>query len=332
MTRRALSPLQHRHIREAIRDGHLAFVAEMFGPAAIDRDDYDRLRAQGKIRDDKLLPQDAALAAHSIGSVAGREQAETLGVPASSPSAAFGSAGDASADDFWRRLRDDPQVATESDRDAVSSLRDRVARHVRDLGNKLDDAVSRALADEDDAARRDRLVKVGTGADHHASAQRALSRIREAAANLRRDWFRVVHTSVHDAVEEAKSIAIASRVPGRDPRVFKRTRSTACSFCKLLYLKPNGVVPRVFRLSALLANGTNSGRRAGRPTRSGKSRTQWKAVLGSVHPFCGCELFVLPDDMGFDDQGRLTRVGVKKSTLIEVEPLDKGAASHDCEE
>jgi hypothetical protein len=112
--------------------------------------------------------------------------------------------------------------------------------------------------------------------------------------------------------------------------VFKRPRPDACKFCKLLYIRPDGVTPRVFKLSDLLANGTNVGRRAGRPTRSGRSRTEWKATIGAVHPFCQCELHVLPDGMGFNAKGQMTYVGLNKS--IPIEALDKALAAHDCEE
>jgi hypothetical protein len=140
-----------------------------------------------------------------------------------------------------------------------------------------------------------------------------------------------VHTEIHNAVEEAKAIVIAHRHPERDPRVFKRTRPDACAFCRLLYLRPDGVTPRVFRLSDLLANGTNVGRRAGRPTRSGHSRTQWRATLGAAHPFCQCELRVVPDGTGFDARGRLVALAAARKS-IEVEPIDEDLAAHECEE
>lgn len=323
MARRALTPTQRRLIQQAIRDGHLAFLAEVFGPSAIDRDDYDRLRAAGKIRDEKTLPQDAALAAHALGSIAGHEQAERT--------APAGSGLLADPDEFWQHLRDDPQVITEAEREAVSILRDRVAQYVRGLSSELDAAVGHAMVNVDDEVRRARLTGGRSGGhDRAAVMRRVIDQVKAAVDGLRRDWLRVAHTELHNAAEEAKAIVLADRDPGRDPRVFKRVRPDACAFCKLLYLKPDGVTPRVFKLSALLANGTNVGRRAGGPTRSGKSRTEWKAVLGAVHPFCRCELHRLPDGTGFDTRGQVVYVGAKKS--VEVEDLDQSAANHVCEE
>lgn len=316
MTARSLSPLQRRRIQQAIRDGHLAFVAEVFGPSAIDPDDYDRLRAAGKIRDERLLPQDAALAAHALGAVAERAEARPPAELLSTPEM------------FWQHVGDDLHLTTEAEREAVASLRDRIHQHVRALGNKLDDAVGKILLEADDGIRRRRMA--GGRADERFDTPVVLARIRDAVNALRREWLRTAHTEVHNASEEAKAIAMSAG--GRDPMVFKRPHADACAHCRLLYLKPDGVTPRVFRLSALLANGTNVGRRAGRPTRSGRSRTEWKAVVGAVHPWCQCSLHVLGGGMKFDRDGQLVYVGVKKSMPIEVELIDAALAEHACEE
>lgn len=352
MAARALTPLQRRKIGQLIRDGHLAFLAEMFGPTSVDPDDYDRLRAAGKIRSEKLLPQDVATAAHALGSIAGdaqvgalesmREEAKrehvaherALTAPAAARVFDVEKPSLLTPSEFWRRLRDDPQVVMEAEREAVALLRDRIGQHVRGLGNKLDTVTGHILVDADDKLRRRRLTSLQRetvrGVQERASAQEVAQQVRAATKDLRRDWLRVAHTEMHNAVEEAKAIVLTHSHPERDPRVFKRPRPDACAFCKLLYLKPDGVTPRVFRLSVLLANGTNAGRRAGRPTRSGRSRTQWKAVLGAMHPFCKCELFVLPDGMGFNNQGQMVYVGTVKS--IEVEALDKALVNHRCDE
>jgi hypothetical protein len=349
---RFLSAQQRRRIQQAIVDGHKAFLAELFGPTAIDREDYERLRASGKIRDEKLLPQDAALAAHSIGSIVGDEQVGVLaqmraeaeredvaavhGLPAGKTAREFGVEKPSllAPDEFWRRLRDDPQAITEAEREAVQLLRDRIGQHVRGLGARLDAATGQLLVDADDKLRRRRLVKVqqevARGAQEKAEAGEVARRIRDVVKDLKRDWFRVAHTEMHNAVEEAKAIVLAHRSSDRDPRVFKRPRGDSCPFCILLYLKPDKVTPRVFRLSELLANGSNVGRRAGRPVRSGSSRTEWRAVVGATHPHCGCELNVLPSGMGFDERGNMVYSGTRKS--VEVEQLDVRFVGHTCEE
>jgi hypothetical protein len=314
---RFLTSLQRKYITQAIRDGHLAYIAEMFGPTAIDHDDYERLHNIGKIRDEKLLPQDIALAVHTLGTVTGNDTHKAL-----------------SPDDFWRQVKNNPQVITEAEREQVAILRDRMGQHVRGLGNRLDTITGHILVDVDEDLRRKRLTKLQRetlhGLEARAAAEEVARRLRDAMRELKRDWLRTAHTEMHNAKEEAKAIVLAHRSPNRDPRVFKRPRHDACRFCVMLYLRPDGVTPRVFKLSELLANGTNVGRKAGQPSRSGKSRTQWKAVIGAMHPFCQCELHLLPDGFGFDSSGQLTYIGLDKSVPVEV--LDKALATHECEE
>lgn len=347
MASRILSSMQRQQVRRAIRDGHLAFLGEMFGPTAIDREDYERLRASGKIRAEKLLPQDAAFAAHSLGSIVGHEQlsnmvaetqrqdiAEVHGLPAGAAARTFDvdKPSLTSPEEFWRRVRDDPQVVTEAEREAVEILRERIGQNVRGLGEKLDASTGQILTDTDDKLRRRRLAtlqrETARGIEERAAASDVAARVRESAKGLRKDWFRTVHTEMHNATEEAKAIVLAHRSRDRDPRVFKLPRVDACAFCKLLYLKKDGVTPRVFRLSELLANGTNVGRRAGRPSLTGKTRTEWKPVVGVVHPLCKCSLQPMPDGHTFDTKGKLVR-SVRKS--VEDEPLDHDLVDHECE-
>ena len=323
-----LTPTQRRRIHQVIRDGHLAFLAEMFGPTSIDRDDYVRLKSSGAIRGEKTLPQDVAYAAHSLGALAAVDQ---IGALAAMKEEAHreAMAPDVMSDDFWRQLRDDPQVVTEAEREAVEMLRDRVGQKVRALGARMDEVAGHVIVAAEDELRRRRLVDRKHLADADRVAAAAVGKkIRSATGDLKRDWLRAAYTEIHNTVEEAKAIVIAHRSGERDPRVYKVPRPTACSYCRLLYLKPDGVTPRVFKLSALLANGSNVGRKANRPTFSGRSRTEWKPVVGAAHPFCACSLHFLAPGMGFGKGGKLIKLDVDKS--VEVEDLDKSLANHEC--
>jgi hypothetical protein len=80
-----------------------------------------------------------------------------------------------------------------------------------------------------------------------------------------------------------------------DKYVYKRPMPTACAQCKYLYLMPDGVTPRLFKLSEMISNGTNVGRKP-HPTKGGKvvpggrvdGQETLKAVAGLVHPWCAC--------------------------------------------
>ena len=69
--------------------------------------------------------------------------------------------------------------------------------------------------------------------------------------------------------------------PGSDPLVYKDVYVGACRHCIALYLTDGlGSASRLFKLSVLVANGSNIGRKV----------KDWRATVDGVHPFCRCLL------------------------------------------
>jgi hypothetical protein len=312
---RLLTTRQREKIRQTIQDHHLAFLVTVCGPSAVSPEDYARLLADGKITETAPLIKDAVFAAHMLGVITSSmssKEAEKL--PAGT---------------FWEILREQPRVMSTTEREAVQVARDRVGMYIKGLGDKLDAATGHIIVNADDDARRSKLhaVKesVASGVLSRESAKRVAQRIQDATDDLRRDWTKIAQTEMHNTAEEAKAVDFAT-LHG-DPLVYKRVRPDACAFCVLLYM--DGKRPRVFRLSALQANGTNVGRKANRPTLKGANATEYKAVLGSMHPWCQCTLHHLPEGMGFNSDGQLVYLGVRKS-LSSVEELAQELLDHEC--
>lgn len=315
-----LTARQKRAIDQTIRDHHLAFAAEVLGADSISAEDYTRLVEAKKIRTKPAIPVDAATAAHVIGTLTG-----TMTVP---------EAETFEAGSFWRIMREAPPTLTTVEREAIAVAKARIGEHIKGLGNKLDAATGHILIDADDAARRRKLLsvrhEVASGIETRKTAREIAQAIKAKTGDLKRDWLQIAQTELHNAVEEGKAAAlVASVTPGSDPLVFKRPRPDACPFCVLLYLMPDKLTPRVFRLSELLSNGSNVGRRAGRPAHVGESATSWKATLGALHPWCQCGLHHLPEGMGFDAGGRMVYFGAKKA-IVTVDTLSKALLFHKC--
>ena len=100
-----------------------------------------------------------------------------------------------------------------------------------------------------------------------------------------RDWQRVAHTEMNNAVQQGIYHEILDKSDG-DQLVYKRPNPDACKHCKKVYLKSDGITPRIFKLSELAE--TNMGLKA----------RDWKPTIGSVHPWCNCQIHVVPE--GFD--------------------------------
>lgn len=129
---------------------------------------------------------------------------------------------------------------------------------------------------------------------------KVIQQLREMTGDMERDWHRVAHSEMFDAKLQGEAEAIMnnespfSNKKG-DTFVFKRPAKNCCNKCRQLYLEADGVTPKVFKLSELMANGTNYG----------KKQADWVATLGILHPNCMCVLNIMPPDTEFDSQGNL---------------------------
>lgn len=316
-----LSPAKQKAIADAIRDQHLVFMVEVLGPKAIASADYARLKREGKLARMKPLKMDIATAAHVLGLLAGTKS------PKKQEELAAGS--------FWRVVSDNAASLTPQDTAAIKATRARIGQYITGLSSKMETQAGHAALQISESQRKRALSAVRThvaaGVEEGANPQTVAAQIRAAAPAVQKDWLQIAQTEMHNAMEEAKVVSLARQNQGRETYVYKRPRPDACPFCVLLYLKPDKVTPRVFKLSELTANGTNVGRKAKRPTLSGAHATEWQAVVGAVHPWCQCSLHELPPGMGFNAQGQVTMRSATVSKA-EVEQIDTSLLDHVCEQ
>lgn len=127
--------------------------------------------------------------------------------------------------------------------------------------------------------------------------QEFASELRQAMDDKARDWQRVAYTETVTAQQNGRAHQLLSE-SGPDTLVYKMPLPTACAQCRHAYLEEDGFTPKIFRLSDLLHNGDNIGRKP-HPTRGGKvvpggrpdGAETMKPVSGTMHPFCACRLY-----------------------------------------
>lgn len=129
---------------------------------------------------------------------------------------------------------------------------------------------------------------------------KVIQQLREKTVDMNRDWHRVAHTEMWSAKCWGESEAIlygeSPLSPKRgDTDVFVRPAHNACAKCKQLYLERDGITPKVFKLSELIANGTNYDRK----------QADWVPCVPPLHPNCMCVINVKPYNTEFDSQGNL---------------------------
>lgn len=125
--------------------------------------------------------------------------------------------------------------------------------------------------------------------------QQFKSELYHAMDDKARDWDRVAYYEIVDAQKQGMAHALMED-GNVDKLVYKMPLPTACSQCKFLYLEKDGITPRLFKLSEMISNGTNIGRKphatkGGKVVEGGRPDGQetLKAVAGLVHPNCACQ-------------------------------------------
>lgn len=284
-----LTDRQLREVTRLINDYHSAFVVNIGLGDIIPDDDVKRLKKMGLI---DLMPKSLAEDAFMFGFLAdalSESKAKKM-----------------SYDGFKQWLKFQKPALSHEEMAAVKHIRRSLATHVRGIGGKMDKGTHEVLVEADQDLRRRLAATVKRelirGIEKRKSIAEIVNKLRKSTKESARDWQRVVATELNNAFQEGKLTTIMKANKGRDPRVFKRVKKSACAECKSAYLTKSGK-PRVFKLSELLANGSNVGR----------SSDDRRASVESHHPWCQCELQEMPSGFEFNDKGtmvfRATRFG-----------------------
>lgn len=114
------------------------------------------------------------------------------------------------------------------------------------------------------------------------SVSQIKTRLRDLSRDANRNWERVVNTEVSNSISLGSVDRIVDDNKERDLGEVYVYRivvndGALCRWCRRFYLDGDGT-PKVYRLSTLLANGSNYG----------KKTSEWKAVALAVHPNDRC--------------------------------------------
>ena len=111
-----------------------------------------------------------------------------------------------------------------------------------------------------------------------SSLGRVKQLLRDTSGEANRDWQRVALTEMSNAIGIGSVDRIVTDNRSKDPQdvyVFRIivADSVTCKFCRKFY-GDVGQPPKIYRLSTLLANGSNYGLKS----------DQWRPVVGATHP------------------------------------------------
>ncbi len=187
------------------------------------------------------------------------------------------------------------------DRFALEHAERRAAIYVRGLGNRIAINLETLEIETEHDIRRNLMLRIRREVSDAIVRRDTARQLASAIGRQTGDWSRNLDRIARTELQEAHQYGWAAHfrsTTGNDTLVAKRVDDGACDDCRRLYLEPDGK-PKIFALDEIEANGTNVGLK----------RSQWKAVVGTVHPYCHCQLIRVPAGFGFDDEGRMVPHG-----------------------
>lgn len=125
-----------------------------------------------------------------------------------------------------------------------------------------------------------------------------VSEIGTRTQDWQRNLLRIAETELQSCFQQGICQQIL-RESGPKATVFKEVYPGACKYCIKFYLTDGiGSQPREFKLSDLIANGSNIGRK----------QADWLPVVDATHPFCRCNLLKLEDNYEWDEEAEKYRL------------------------
>lgn len=179
-------------------------------------------------------------------------------------------------------------------------LETKTYQHIKGLGQTMSSYITGKIEDENFARRKfyedsinDSLKRAVIERDTAASI---VSDIGHKTDDWSRDLGRIAETEMQNAYENGKACELMKEFGPDDKVFYKQVYPGACRHCIRLYLTGGiGSEPKLFSYNELLSNGTNIG----------KKSANWQPVLGTLHPFCRCDLRVKrhKNDVWNEDKG-----------------------------
>lgn len=165
--------------------------------------------------------------------------------------------------------------------------------HIKGLGDKIKNDLQSFISAEElnylstqRAAESQKVLheEILDGTIARKAVKKITSNIANRLGEWNRDWGRIVETECQDIFNVGRAQYMMQN--SIDPQVYFDVYPGACRHCIRLYLTHGiGSKPKVFRMSELLANGTNYGLKS----------KDWKPTIHPVHPYCRCNIRELPD-------------------------------------
>lgn len=282
-----LTKAQLKRIEEEIRKRFLVFTYENLGERSMTAEELHELKELGLLRPNV---RDFVGDGYTIGRIAElveRGVAETL------------------RHDQVLRMAKKMRPTTAVEEKMIDWARSNAARYIQGIRDDMVKEVGAAASRTAVSAIRAVQDEVAGAIKNRKTVSELKTSLFDAIDDRYRDWQRVASTEMQSAIQHGIYAEIREN-HGTDQLVFKRPNPNACKYCKKVYLESDGHTPRVFMLSEL--EDSNYGRRA----------ADWQPTIGPVHPWCQCQLQMIPEGYDFKTSWVVAEpfAGYKKGEII----------------
>lgn len=175
---------------------------------------------------------------------------------------------------------------TDEEEFALQQIKTRAYTDITNLGARMRNAVSNSVLRNNQQQSlivqkmiRDKAVKA---IELRQGARALAADLANASQDWEVDWLRIAYYLTHEAYNAGRAQNILKNY-GADSEVYFDVYPGACKSCKKLYLTdpddPDSE-PIVYKLSEIIANGNNIGRKV----------ADWKPTISPTHPYCRCTI------------------------------------------
>lgn len=213
---------------------------------------------------------------------------------------------DKSLDQFLAEIFNRSLGSSNLDQKTLELVKSSITHYVQNLKHRTIDTIVRTVQDKNKEAHFD---TIGESPNTYQSAMREsrsigelVSELKDKTQDMARDWDRTVRTELASIHNQGAVSAIVERnndVKKDDILVYCQgpLDDATCDHCREHY--HDGSSYKIYRLSELLANGTNIG----------VNSKSWQAVVPPMHPRCRHRLIELLPGWSLDEDGRQIYVG-----------------------
>jgi hypothetical protein len=197
---------------------------------------------------------------------------------------------------------------TDEENFSLQNVKDRAYNDISGLGNRMRNSLSNSVLrnNQQQSLLVQKIIrgKAIKSIELRSGARTLASELSNLTKDWEVDWLRIAYYLTHESYNSGRAQSILKEY-GADSEVYFDVYPGACKKCKELYLKDpedDNSEPIVFKLSEIIANGNNIGRKV----------ADWLATISPTHPYCRCTINHKKDGFAWDAELRAFTKPIKK--------------------